>query len=127
MSTDYIIGHLEAMREDLIEFVNNEPLDILDEFTAEEIAECVLSIAERLMVRDFCNGHLIKYGRPNIDYLYHVSNKVGGVVSVSDACSTGVSNTLYKPFYSDDEDGYFTGLCNLAQMINEAWYQINKD
>lgn len=125
MSKEFIDGQLEAMREDLVEFIVNEPLDILDEFTAEELADYVVSIAERLMVRDFCNGHMIKYGRPNRDYLYHVRNIKGGSVSLSDDCATGVSETEYKPFYSDDEDGFFIGLCSLASMINEAWYLCN--
>lgn len=119
MSTQMIETNLEMMHLDLVTFINDEPLDMLDEFDADTIASEVISIARRLMFRDFCNGH-IKKGK--FDYLYSINNKVGGWVSISDDDSTGVSRTEYKPFYSDDEDGFFTGLCSLASMINEAWY-----
>lgn len=125
MSTEMIDTNLELMKEDLVEYINDEPLDMLDEFSAEEIADLVISIAQRLAHRDFCNGHLIKYGTPKRDYIYHVSNIHGGVVSVSDEDTTGVSRTEYYPYYKDDEDGWFTGLCSLASMLNEAWYQCN--
>lgn len=110
-----------------MEYITDEILDILDEFTEEEIADLCISIGKRLVHRDFCLGHLIKYGRPNRDYMYKVNNQYKGFVSLSDDCSTAVSRTEYYPFFSDDEDGYFAGLCSLADMINEAWYQINKE
>ena len=123
MSTQAIETNLELMRDDLIQYIVDEPLDILDEFEAETIADLVISIANRLMYRDFCNGHLIQ--RPKSDYLYMVNNQIGGFFSISDDDSTGVSRTEYKPFWHDDEDGFFTGLCSLASMINEAWYLCN--
>ena len=123
MSTEVIETNLELMHLDLVTFINDEPLDMLEEFTDEEIATEVISIARRLLHRDFCNGHL-KKGK--IDYLYHVDNKQFGSVSMSNNDdSYGVSKTMYYPFYKDDEDGYFAGLCSLAQMINEAWYLAN--
>ena len=129
MSKDRLDMTLEAMREDLVEYINDENLDILDEFPADVLANEVISIAQRLMVRDFCNGHLIKYGngRRNIDYLYSIDNSLKGFVSLSDDCSTAVSRTEYKPFFHDDEDGYYTGLCSLVSMINEAWYHLTND
>ena len=123
MSTNFISLTLEAMRDDLIEYINNEPLDMLNEFTEEEIADCVLAIASRLLLLANVVEHEIKdYG-----YIVKVNNTHGGWVSVSDMNTgdTGVSNTMYFPFYKDDEDGYFAGLCSLASMINEAWYQCN--
>lgn len=125
MNTEALEVNLNLHEQDLIEFINNEPLDMLDEFKAEDIANEVISIAQRLLVRGFCNGHLIRKGHPKRDYLYSVNNQLKGFVSVSNEDCTGVSNTEYKPFYKDDEDGYFTGLCSLAQMINEAWYHCN--
>jgi len=123
MSTEVIETNLELMHLDLVTFINDEPLDMLEEFTDEEIVTEVISIARRLLHRDFCNGHL-KKGK--IDYLYHVDNKQFGSVSMSNNDdSYGVSKTMYYPFYKDDEDGYFAGLCSLAQMINEAWYLAN--
>ena len=126
MSKDRLDMTLEAMREDLIEYINDENLDILDEFSADVLANEVISIAQRLMVRDFCNGHLIKHGNRNIDYLYSIDNSLKGFVSLSDDCSTAVSRTEYKPFFHDDE-GCYSGLCSLASMINEAWYHLTKD
>lgn len=123
MSTEAIETNLELMHLDLVTFINDEPLDMLDEFEADDIAIKVISIAHRLMFRDFCNGHF-KVGKS--DYLYSVNNKTGGWVSVSNDDSTGVSRTEYKPFFTDDEDGAFAGLCSLASMINEAWYLCNK-
>lgn len=122
MSTQMIETNLEMMHLDLVTFINDEPLDMLDEFDADTIASEVISIARRLMHRDWCAGHLIKGKK---DYMYKVNNQYKGFLSVSNEDSTGVSRTEYKPFYSDDEDGWFTGLCSLAQMINEAWYLCN--
>lgn len=122
MSTEFIETNLELMMQDLVTSINDEPFDMLDEFDAEDIANEVISIAKRLIRRDFCNGHIIK-GR--IDYIYHVNNKVGGWVSLSNDDSTGVSRTLYLPFNKDDKECLFTSLFSLAQMINEAWYLCN--
>ena len=79
MGKDRLDMTLEAMREDLIEYINDENLDILDEFSADVLANEVISIAQRLMVRDFCNGHLIKHDNRNIDYLYSIDNSLAGV------------------------------------------------
>ena len=124
MSTQVIDTSLELMKADLIQYIEDEPLDLLDEFSADKIADLVISIAQRLMHRDFCNGHIIYR---QLDYLYKVNNELKGFVSVSDTTygTTGVSRTEYKPFWHDDEDGWFTGLCSLASMINEAWYYCN--
>ena len=122
MSTTFVSLSLEALKEDLVEYINDEPLDMLDEFKDEEIAEYVISIANRLIHRPFCVGHMIKGKK---DYLYNVNNKHCGHVSVSYDESTGVSRTMYFPFFKDEEEGYFAGLCSLASMINEAWYHCN--
>jgi hypothetical protein len=122
MSTEMIETNLELLHLDLVTFINDEPLDILDEFTDDEIAIEVISIANRLIHRDFCNGHL-KKGK--VDYLYSINNALNGFVSISNNNCTGVSRTCYYPFFRDDEEGYFAGLCSLASMINEAWYLCN--
>ncbi len=128
MSTEVIDRNLDLLRGDLVEYINDTPLDMLDEFTDEEIADKVIDIAKTLMVRDFTNGHLIKHSdnRLNIDYLYKVNNHVNGFVSLSDCCSTGVSRTCYKPFFVEGE-GFYAGLCNLADMLNESWYLLKND
>ena len=123
MSTEAIETSLDLMHLDLVTFINDEPLDMLEEFEADDIAIKVISIAHRLLFRDLCNGHF-KVGKS--DDHYSVNNKTGGWVSVSNDDSTGVSRTEYKPFFTDDEDGAFAGLCSLASMLNEAWYLCNK-
>lgn len=120
MSTEAIETSIELLKDDLVEYILDENLDIVDEFEAERVADLVIDMGRRLAHRDFCAGHM-KKGK--IDYLYKVNNKHGGFVSVSDYyLGTGVSTTLYYPFYADEEDGYFAGLCSLASMLNEAWY-----
>lgn len=121
MSTEVIDKTLESLKDDLIENIYEGPLDMLDEFEAGEIADKVIDIARTLSVRNFTNGHIRKGER---DYLYSINNQNGGWVSLSNKDGvTGVSRTMYKPFYSD-EDGYFAGLTTLASMLNEAWYNM---
>ena len=122
MSGVFVSMTLEAMKEDLIEYISDEILDIANELTEEEIADCVLAIASHLLLPAKVVEHEIKdYG-----YIVKINNTHGGWVSVSDMNTgdTGVSNTEYFPFFKDD-DGYFAGLCSLASMINEAWYHCN--
>lgn len=118
MSTTFVSLTLETMKEDLMEYINNEPLDMLDEFTDDEIADCVLALASHIMLPAKVVEHQLG------TYQIKVNNNHKGFVSVSSDETTGVSRTEYFPFYKDDEDGYFIGLCSLASMINEAWYQI---
>jgi hypothetical protein len=96
---------------------------MLDEFTDDEIADCVLAIASRLMLP----AKVVEHRMQSYGYAIKVNNNLQGFVSVSDeeAGHTGVSKTLYYPFFKDDEEGYFAGLCSLASMLNEAWYLCN--
>ena len=122
MSTDFI----KSYREDLIEVIRDINPDMLDEFTEDEIADCVLEIATKLGT--FSKGKVVEHklikfsDRGNKDYQIKVNNTICGFVSVSDDSSTGVSSTQYYPFFTDDEDGYLAGLRSLVEMINEAWY-----
>lgn len=128
MSTTFVSLTLEAMKEDLMEYINEVPLDMLEEFPEEEIADCVLAIASHLMMPEkVVEHHLVAIGGI-WHYLIKVNNTIGGFVSVSgeEVGTTGVSNTMYYPFFKHDEDGYFAGLCSLASMINEAWYLCNQ-
>ena len=45
MSTTFVSLTLEALKEDLMENILNEPFDMLDEFPKEEIADCFKYIA----------------------------------------------------------------------------------
>ena len=122
MSTQVIETNLELMREELAEFINDELLDMLEVWSADEIAGKVIEMADILMHRTFYDGCFIDFrSRPNKRYDIKVRNQLNAFVSVSDDCTTGVSETLYHPFYAEDES-YSWGLCNLAQMLNEAWY-----
>lgn len=124
MSTEVLETSLEMMHLDLVTFINDEPLDMLDEFTADEIASKVISIARNLIMY---KTNIVQKQMISGDKFYgiKVNNNLKGFVSVSNDDCTGVSRTEYKPFWKDDEDGYFTGLCSLASMINEAWYLCN--
>ena len=128
MSTTFVSLTLEAMKEDLMEYIHEVPLDMLDEFSEEEIADCVLAIASYLMMPEkVVEYHLVGFGGI-WNYHIKVNNNLGGFVSVSceEVGTTGVSNTMYYPFFKHEEDGYFAGLCSLASMINEAWYICNQ-
>ena len=130
MSTQVIETSLEVMKEDLVEYINDENLDILDEVSAEEFAGQVIKIAQRLTFFMTYQPQKTIHGvigniENGVIWNVYVYNMKGGWVSVSDDESTGVSRTLYYPFYcSDDEEGWFAGLTSLASMINEAWYQL---
>jgi hypothetical protein len=117
---------LEAMRDDLIEYINDEIFDMLDEFPEEEIADCVLAIASRMILPAKVVEHPLTSCGGIKNYQIKVNNCYHGFVSVSDEDTgdTGVSRTEFYPFFKDD-DGYFAGLCSLASMINEAWYICN--
>ena len=127
MSTEVMNRTLESYIDDLTEYITDENLDILDEFTAEITAFHCISIA-RWLIRG-CKVYQRSVLATATKKVYHikVNNTLLGFVSVSDDNGTGVSNTEYYPFWSDEEDGYFVGLCSLAQMINEAWYLCNNN
>lgn len=132
MSTEVLERSLAAMKEDLAEYIKDEILDVTDEMSAEEFAGQVIKIAERLTFFKKSRPQMAIHGViGNIErgmiWNVKVNNTLGGWVSVSDDCSTGVSNTLYYPFFKDDEDGWFAGLTSLASMINEAWYYCKKE
>ena len=127
MSATFVSLTLEAMKEDLMDYIINEPFDMLDEFPEEEIADCVLAIASRIMIfKEVVTEPLTSCGGIK-NYQIKVNNIYRGSVSVSDEDSgtTGVSETMYYPFFKDDEGSFFAGLCSLASMINEAWYLCN--
>ena len=124
MSTELMLTNLELMRPDLEEFITDDNLDMLNEFTEKTLADLTINIAARLMVSDSVLCILTK---DVWNYQVKVNNRMKGFVSCSEETLgiTGVSRTEYKPFFYDEEEGYFSGLCNLAQMINEAWYNCN--
>jgi hypothetical protein len=108
-----------CMETELAEIISNDCLDIVDgeNVTAWDFANYVMYLSKVLrvcwLVEDEYKGMKIK-----------VRNCLRGSVSVSCGESTGLSETLYKPFPTDDED-IFGAWLNLAQMINEAWYNCN--
>ena len=128
MSTETLKETLESFKQDLAEYITDETLDILERESAEEFAGQVIKIAQRItFFKTYQPQKTIHGVIGNIQkgYIWNVkvNNVKGGWVSVSGDESTGVSNTMYYPFYcSDDEEGWFAGLTSLASMINEAWY-----
>ena len=128
MSTTFVSLNLEAMKEDLMEYINDEIFDMLNEFSEEEIADCVLAVASHLTLPANVVEHPLTSCGGIWNYQIKVNNHLKGFVSVSceETGCTGVSETMFYPFFKDDEDGYFAGLCSLADMINEAWYICNK-
>ena len=127
MSTTFINMSLEAMKDDLMEYINDEIFDMLDEFPEDEIADCVLAIASHLTLPAMLVEEPLTSCGGIKNYQIKVNNGHGGFVSVSDedTGNTGVSYTEYFPFFKDDDGSYFAGLCSLASMINEAWYHCN--
>lgn len=129
MSTDVLEDICISLQDDLKEHINDEPFDMLEEFTDEEIAIEVISIACRLLHHPYCCGHIIHKKSDDIpkysDYRYSVNNEYKGTLSVSNADCTGVSKTEYFPFFHDGDE-CLDGLTSLADMLNEAWYYCNK-
>ncbi len=121
MGADYYLMLKETMLQPLIEAIQDECLDIVDdeEVTAKKLACDCMDIAGRLQVNKVVE-YWLHIGSK--DYQVKVNNNYGGFVSVSDSCNTGVSRTLYYPYYEDEDGNAFAGLMSLAQMINEAWY-----
>lgn len=110
----------------LTEFIEEEGLDlIVDEvLTSERLANIVTTLRNRLQVFGKVTDLNIKVRGEN--YAIRVNNNYKGFVSVTNEYGdTGVSYTQYYPYFVDDDDpNDFPALISLAQMINEAWYQI---
>lgn len=124
MSNELLTTSRRVLLAPFVEIIEDECLDLAQEIGAETFANKVFVIADHIR-----QGSTKVTDYPTIlgdsRYLIRVNNNLNGFVSVSDVHgSTGVSNTLYYPFFEDDEDE-FAGLLTLAQMINEAWYQCN--
>ena len=116
MSTETLNMVGNSLEVELADIIQNDCLDIVDgeKITAWDFANYVIFLSKVLrsypFVEDEYKGFKIK-----------VRNCLRGSVSVSDDECSGLSETLYKPFPTDDED-IFGAWLNLAQMINEAWY-----
>lgn len=124
MSTEVLEKANAVDLQPLVDFINDEILDIVDEerMTAERFAQIVQIIGNRVR---FCSHDKVadfSFKMGGKEYAVRVNNHHKGFVSVTNEdVVTGVSYTEFYPFF-EDEDGWFAGLCNLAQMINEAWY-----
>jgi len=121
-----LFAELPKFKENLVEYINDENLDVLGVVPAEELAEQVIKIAQRVAIFMEDKPQMSIHGviwHDKTLWNVRVSNYRPGWVSVSNDEGTGMSRTEYLPFYcSDDEEGWFAGLKNLASMINEAWY-----
>ena len=127
MSTEVLEKTNAVDLQPLVEFINDEILDIVDEerMTAERFARLVQIIGNRIR---FCSHNKVadfSFKMGGREYAVRVYNHHKGFVSVTnDDGDTGVCHTEFYPFF-EDEEGWFAGLCNLAIMINEAWYLCN--
>ena len=116
MSTEMMNQCGKCLESELAEIIQDDCLDIVDgeKITAFDFANYVIYLSKVLrsypIVEDEYKGMKIK-----------VRNCLKGSVSVSIDDCTGLSETLYKPFPTDDDD-VFGAWLNLAQMINEAWF-----
>ena len=126
MSSTFVSLSLETMKDDLVNYIEDEIFDMLEEFPSEEIADCVLAVASHLLLpAKIVEEPLTSCGGLH-NYQIKVNNSYKGWVSVSceETGNTGVSNTMYYPFFAD-VDGWLIGLFSLAQMINDAWFTCN--
>ena len=116
MSTEVLNMVGKCTEAQLAEIIQEDCLDIVDgeNITAWDFANYVIYISKVLRgywyITDEYKGLQITF-----------RNCLHGSVSVSDGNNTGLSETLYWPFPTDDED-IFGAWLNLAQMINEAWF-----
>ena len=123
---------LPGYKDDLVEHINDMPLDIIEKVPAEEFAMQVIKIAQRIAIFMEKRPQMKIHGViGNVDkgiiWNVYVQNWQGGSVSVNTDTETGASRTLYLPFYEDEDEGWLCGLNNLADMINEAWYHCEND
>lgn len=127
MSTEVLEKTNAVDLQPLVDFINDEILDIVDEerMTAERFARLVQIIGNRVR---FCSHNKVadfSFKMGGRKYAVRVNNHHKCFVSVTnDDGDTGISHTEFYPFF-EDEEGWFAGLCSLAQMINEAWYLAN--
>ena len=121
MSNEYYNQCGNWLESELAEIIQDDCLDIVDgeKVTAIDFANYVIYLSKVLrsywLIEDEYKGMKIK-----------IRNCLHGSVSVSNDSCTGVSKTLYYPFPLNDDD-MFGAWLNLAQMINEAWFQCNND
>jgi hypothetical protein len=109
------------MKEKIFELLENECYDICEAYEPELVCTLVKNIVGRIERRrnEIGFGPVVatEFGK----YIFKVNNSLNGFVSCSntDTGHTGISNTLYYPYYEDDDNG---GLKNLVEMINESWH-----
>ena len=104
-----------------------EELDIVLDgvLTSAELAKIVWELRKRM---DFYGTKIVRYfvivkGK---NYYIKLNNNYKGFVSVSTCDETGVSRTEYYPYKVEEDDpSDIPALANLAEMINEAWYNLN--
>lgn len=114
---------LDAYHNDLVEYINDENLDMLEEFTEQQIAFIVISLAIRLRIKGVVSRQMVS--NTGNRYEVKVFNHPRFVTVSNDEC-TGVVDTAAYPYFEDDEEeGPLYGLKNLADMLNEAWYLCN--
>lgn len=108
----------------LLDHIDDASLDIVTDggLSSVKFAKLVYTIGNRFRFNPSRKvvDYPIKIG--GREYAIRVNNNKNGFVSVTnDDGNTGLSDTVYYPFFKND-DGWLDGFCNLADMISEAWY-----
>lgn len=102
-----------------MELLNDDVYEICEEFEPQSVAAAVAMVIDRLTNRRGLPINRtvdVELGK----YQFRVNNRINGFVSCSDTDEgcTGISRTLFFPYYEEDDD---SGRINLIQMMNEAF------
>ena len=112
----------ERRLNELTEYIDDASFDIIGEnMTNERFANIIFRLMLKIRLNNSkVTDYTIRIG--NRDFAIRVNNNKGGFVSVTnDQGDTGISNTMFYPFYMDG-DNWVNGCTTLADMVNEAFY-----
>lgn len=103
-----------------ISYLEDNNLDMQEEFTDDQIATCVRNIVSRLNREGGVRQQTVRADLGNLQV--KVKNcSSGSFISVSTATCTGVSKNLVEIFRTDKvANSDEVGVC--LDMLNEAWY-----
>ena len=108
-----------------ISYLEDNNLDMQEEFTNDQIATCVRNIVSRLNRQGGMRQQTIRADLGNLQV--KVKNcSSGSFISVSTSTSTGVSRNMVEIFKVDKvADFDEVGVC--IDMLNEAWYAAENE
>ena len=108
-----------------ISYLEDNNLDMQEEFTNDQIATCVRNIVSRLNRQGGVRQQTVRADLGNLQV--KVKNcSSGSYISVSTATSTGVSRNMVEIFRVDKvANSDEVGIC--IDMLNEAWYAAENE